>query len=154
MQRKADDDPFDPEFFGIVQKVFVVVVDLDVRLGLRFGFVAVFFHQAGTNRRGGGAVHVAVKCAVLVVGADIGNRDNLDILRVDPADQHASFVACSQDGDFHRVFKLAVAKVVRAHPLSGGEVFLRRLFQKFPACYGTADRRQEILFSDCFLFRR
>ena len=154
VQRQTDDNAFDSELFGVFQEVVVVVVDLNELTRLLFGFPTVFFHQTGTNRRGARAVAVAVEGAVLVVRTNVRDRDDLNVFRVDPADQNAPFVAGSENRDANRFVDRPVFEVVGADSLAGSQVGARRLLQEIATSQLTADRGEEVFLPNFFLFAR
>ena len=154
VQRQTDDNAFEAEFFRVFQEVVVVVVDLNVLTRFLFGFPTVFFHQARTNRRGARAVAVAVEGAELVVRTNVRDRDDLNVFRVDPADQDAPFVAGSENRDANRFVDDAVFEVVGTDSLAGSQVGARRLFQEIATNQLTADRGEEVFLPNFFLFAR
>ena len=154
VQRQTDDNAFEAERFRVFQEVVVVVVDFNELTRLLFGFPTVFFHQARTNRRGARAVAVAVEGAVLVVRTNVRDRDDLDVFRVDPADQNAPFVAGSENRDANRFVDRPVFEVVGTDPFARSQVGARRLFQELAARQLAADRGEEVFLPNLFLFAR
>lgn len=152
VQGQTDDDAFDPELVDFSEQVAVVFEDLDVLTRLRFRSPAVFLHEAGPDGGGGRAVAVAVERAVLVVRANIGDRDDLNVARVKPADQDAAFVARAEDRDANRLIDDAVFEVVGPDTSAGGEVGATRLFQEFATYQRTPDRGEEVFLTDFYLF--
>ena len=106
VQRRGDDDRLDAVGLGVGQKLGVRAVDLDVLLGFGVGLPAVDRHQPRADRQQRGPAvfvrPVAVKGAELVVGADIGDGFDLDVLRVQRADEHAAFIARADHADADR----------------------------------------------------
>ncbi len=60
-------------------------------------------------------IPVAVERAVPAVGADVGDRHDVDVVGIERADQHAAFVARADDADAEPVVELRpVVEVLRA----------------------------------------
>ncbi len=118
VQRQGDDHRF---HVGIGQQVAIVpVVNLDVAAGLVFAAPVVFPHQAGPRQKRAAARLVAVKRAVDVVRADVGNRHDPDELGVVRSDEHAPFVARADHPHPHRIAQRAVvAEVIPAQSGAG-----------------------------------
>ena len=156
-ERKTDDDRFDAERLQIVvvvEKFVIVVVDFNVLTRFRFGFPTVFLHKAATYGGGAGAVAIAVESAVLVIGANIRNRDDLDIFRVDRAQEDGTFVSRAKDGDADRTINNAVLEIIGSDTLSGSEFRARRLLKEFAARQIASDRGKKVFLTDRFLFAR
>lgn len=93
---------------------------------------------------------VAVKRAIDVVGANVGDRHDLDKAGRDGAQQHATFVAGADHTDPQRAADgFVVAKIHGAVPQTVPVVMPP--FEEVAT--RVADRAVEILFADRFLFR-
>ena len=113
MQRQGDDHALHVRVRK--QLLIAIVVDLDCAAGRRFVRIAVFVDQTRAGGQGTGAGGVPMKCAVNVVGPDIGNCDDLDIVGVDRPHQHAPLIAGTDHTDADRVADAAaVTEVNRA----------------------------------------
>ena len=118
MQGEGDDHALDLRIF---EQFFVIDVDLHMVFGGVFGLVAVFLHQARASHHRARRALVAVEGAVHVVRADVGDGDDVDVVRVERADKDTPFIAGADDGDRQRVLHLAVAEVKRAEARSGND---------------------------------
>ena len=152
--RPTDNDALDIELLGVFNEVAVIVVYRDVLTRFRFRLPAVLLHEAGPNGGRGRAVAVAVERAVLVVGADIGDRDDLNVSRINTADKDAAFVARAENGDANRFIDDPVLEVIRTDTFTGSEIGARRLLQKFASNQRTSDCGEEVFLTDRFLFAR
>ena len=112
VERQRDHDRFD---VGIGKKILIGPVNLDVLLRLVLGLPLVLRHQPRPGGVGARARDVAVEGAEDVVGADVGDRDHLEVVGGVGAQQHAPLVAGAEDSDPQRVTDTAaVAEVERA----------------------------------------
>ena len=117
VERKPDNYAFDSKFGGVVEKVAVVRVNFNVFARFVFRFPAVKLHEAGPGRERDVPVMVAVERAVLVVRTDIGDRDDIDEVRIASAQEHAALVAYAHDRDAHApTVGLRKAVIERAEP--------------------------------------
>ena len=99
-KRQGDDHRFDVRV--VEQRVVAVGVDLDVLLGraaIGPAFALVDFEQARPGGVRARRVPVAVERAVEAVGPDVGDGDDVDVVGIERADQHAAFVAGADDAD-------------------------------------------------------
>ena len=60
-----------------------------------------------------------MKSSMNIVRPDIGDRRDLDVLRIQGADQHVAFVARADHADPHRVGDFVIAKVHRTQSAAG-----------------------------------
>ncbi len=132
--------------------------------GFFAGLPAVLGHQAGPRFERYGAGPVAVKRAVHVVRADVGDGDHLHVLRIDGADEHAAFVAGADHAHAHRVSDFAVSEVHGTESgtghRSGGDDSFEEIAARHSACVGVVGlvHRPEgfviVVLSDFLFFRR
>ena len=112
MEGQGDDHGLD---IIVGQEVFVGSVDLHLLAGLVLARPLVLRHQARTGGIGTGAGDVTVKRAEDVVGADVGDRDNVEVVGIVGAQEHAALVARAENAHAERVaHALAVAEVDRS----------------------------------------
>jgi len=150
-QRQRDDDGFD---IRVGKQVVIVLVNFDVLSRFVFRAPAVLGHQASANAVRVirvGTAPVAVQAAMDVVRANIGDRDDLDVVRIQRADQHTAFITRSNDADPDRVIHLvAVAKIRGTESAHRDRTGCDHAFQHIAA--RNADRFVVIRFADCLFF--
>ena len=104
------------------EQFLVAAVDLHLPAGFVLRGPLVLGHEAGASRRGAGARRIAMEGAEHVVGADIGDRDDVEIVGVMSTEQHAPLVARAEHAHPERVaHALAVAEVDRPEAGTGRE---------------------------------
>ena len=135
---------------GVGEHVFVGAVDLHLRAGRVFGGPLVLRHQPRAGLVGAGAGDVAVKGSEDVVGANVGDRDDVEILGIVRAEEHAPLVARTEEAHAERVtHALAVAEVDRAEACPGGDAGGHRAREEVAA--GDRHRLVEVFLADLLL---
>ena len=150
MEGQGDDHGLD---IVVGQEVFVGTVDLHLLAGFVLARPLVLRHQARTSGIRAGAGDVAVKRAEDVVGADVGDRDHVEVVGIVGAQKHASLVARAENAHTERVaHALAVAEVDRSQARTRGEARGERAGEKISP--RDVDGVGKILLADRFLIFR
>ena len=124
VERQRDDHRLDVR---VGEQVFVSRVDLHLLAGRILRRPLVLRHQPGAGLVGAGAGDVTVKGAEDVVGPDVGDGDDVEVVGIVGPDEHAPLVARAEHADAEWVaHALAVAKVDRAQPGPAGETSRHR----------------------------
>ena len=111
MQGQCDDDSFDAIVFEhCIDAAIGRIVDLDALAGFLFVGVLVLLDQAWASWRG----PVTVESSIDAVGADVGDRSDLNVLWCAASDEYVSFVSGPDDSDTNGVREFFVAKVHRS----------------------------------------
>ena len=158
MQRQRNNDGFDVR----VGEQFLIsaggqpVVDLDLPFGGRLIRPAILLHQTRTHPLRVLARPISVKRAMNVVRPNVGDRLHLDVIGRQRTDQHAPFIAGSNDAHPHRTREpILVAKVVGAQSrASRNHRRGKTPAEKLASRQVTAHRFVEVVASDIFFFGR
>jgi hypothetical protein len=147
MQRQGNHDRLDV-FVG--EEFLVGLVDLHVLAGLVLGRPLILGHQPRPSLVGARARHVAMEAAEDVVGTDVGDRDDIQIVGIVGPEQHAPLVASADHADPQRIADaFAVAEVDRAQPGSSRQAGRHRAGEEVAPRH--ADGIVEVFLPNLFL---
>ena len=132
LQRQRDDHGL---HIGIGEQFLVGLIHLDLLAGRVFAVPAILGQESGPGLGGTGARGVAVEGTKAVVGADVGDGHDVDVVGIDRPNQHAPLVAGAEHAHAERVaHALAVAEIERP--------------QARPGCHAGGHAGQEVSAGD------
>ena len=147
VQRQGDDDRLDVR---VGEQLLVGAVYLHLLAGRVLGLPAVLRHQPRPGLLGGGARDIAMEGAMDVERADVGDRDDVEVVGRMRSDEHAPLIAGAEHADTERIPDTAtVSEVDGAEPRPRRHAGGDRSREEVPS--RDRDRVGEVVLADLLL---